>query len=394
MSQIKEYLEQGRQGKVYDPNQGLYMDPRTGQAFVPTFTNIANSNIQGEVEKSMAGAPGVQSVDAQPYLVGGQQYMRGAGGAMQPMGGMPGRGEQKQAPDPRDPWALAQEHMKSPAFKREIYQQMFGRDPESGFRNHQERNQFLSALKSTRNVLVDKFKWQIEQKRKDDERIAKGAMKQMSQKERMDALREAVNDAKDEYDRLGPEGWRERHGEKSPAEVGQNTFMENLRALDEWAKKYEGGGGGMPGREAESNKASTEGGSTEPYDPRADDYKVHGDVGFSGQPTPTQGPLRDNPSGAGAVSIREKMLEDGGADAVKIAYENLAAEWDSLEPQPEEGRAAWLRKRTSGKLPAEYYQKGYMENVKKTEAERMTTNRDAEEQEGFKPLFEEPMGMS
>ena len=30
MPSIKEYLEQGKAGKVFDPNQGLYIDPQTG----------------------------------------------------------------------------------------------------------------------------------------------------------------------------------------------------------------------------------------------------------------------------------------------------------------------------------------------------------------------------
>ncbi|GAG56235.1 unnamed protein product, partial [marine sediment metagenome] len=119
----------------YDPNQGLWMDPQSGQAFVPTFTNVQDSNIQGEVESQMGGPA---KVDAQPYLVSDKGQ-----------GAMPGPGEQNapQRPDARDPWAMAQEHTKSNQFKNELYREMFGRDPQSGFRDKQERERFYSGIK-------------------------------------------------------------------------------------------------------------------------------------------------------------------------------------------------------------------------------------------------------
>ena len=40
MPSIREYLEQGRAGKTFDPTTQQYVDPTTGQAFTPTFTNI------------------------------------------------------------------------------------------------------------------------------------------------------------------------------------------------------------------------------------------------------------------------------------------------------------------------------------------------------------------
>jgi hypothetical protein len=254
MSQIKEYLEQGRAGKVYDPNAGLYVDPNTGQAFVPTFTNVQNSNIQGEVQKSMAGAPGVQSVQSEPYLVGGQNYMRGGGGQMTPVqagGAMPGRNEQatKQAPDPQDPWAMAQEHMKSPAYKEEIYRQMFGRDPQSGFRNTKERDMFFKGLQSNRNVLVDRFKWQIESRRKSDELALKNARKGMSQKEALEIQREILNEVK-QRQQADPEGFDAQHGGKTAQEIARQEYLDLIKFDQETHAE----GPGMPGREKGPDK--------------------------------------------------------------------------------------------------------------------------------------------
>jgi hypothetical protein len=232
MSQIGDYLAQGRAGKVYDPNQGLYMDPATGQAFVPTFTNIQSSNIQGQVEKSMGGTP----VQADPYLIGG-------GPGDQQGGVMPGRGEQPQAPDINDPWAMANEHMKSSGFKTEIYKEMFGRDPSSGFRDEAERERFYKAMKSTRNVLVDRFKYQITGKRKQSEDRQKDARKGLSQKEAMKMQAESI--AMAEAQRGEDEiSFDERHGGKSARQVGIDNYLEALE-LD---KKLHGKGG-MPDRE-------------------------------------------------------------------------------------------------------------------------------------------------
>jgi hypothetical protein len=232
MSQIREYLEQGRAGKVYDPNQGLYMDPATGTAFVPTFTNIQNSNIQGQVEKSMGGTP----VQADPYLIGG-------GPGSQQGGAMPGRGEQPKAPDIDDPWAMAQEHMKSKKFKDEIYISMFHRDPSSGFRDDAEREKYWKGLQSNRNVLVDRFKYQITNKQKQAEARQKNARKQMSQKEAIKMQSESI--ALAELDREKDEvSFDERHGGKSARQVGIDNYLDSLD-LDQ--KLH--GKGGMPDRE-------------------------------------------------------------------------------------------------------------------------------------------------
>ena len=233
MSQIKDYLEQGRAGKTYDPNQGLYMDPKSGKAFVPTFTNVSNSNIQGQVEDRMGGP---SKVDATPYKVSGGP------------GVMPSRGEAQQVqqrPDARDPWAMAQEHMKSSGFKSEIYREMFGRDPQSGFRSEAERNKFYTALQSTRNVLVDRFKWQITQKDKRDAALLKDAQKQMGQKEAMELLATYRQKYNDEYG--NKEVWQEKYGNKTPEDIAKQKFVEDLRFAQKTFNQP-AGGGGMPGR--------------------------------------------------------------------------------------------------------------------------------------------------
>jgi hypothetical protein len=239
MSQIADYLAQGRAGKVYDPNQGLYMDPQSGRAFVPTFTNIQSSNIQDKVQKSMGDTP----VDAEPYLIGGgpgNQPGRASGPAA-----MPGRGQQPQAPDINDPWAMANEHMKSKGFKSEIYKEMFGRDPSSGFRDKAERERFYSAMKSTRNVLVDRFKYQITGRNKQAEARRKDARKGLSQKEAMKMQAESIAIAEGDYNEDST-SFDERHGGKSARQVGIDNYLEALE-LDQ--KLHGKGAGGMPDRE-------------------------------------------------------------------------------------------------------------------------------------------------
>jgi len=234
MSQIKDYLEQGRAGKVYDPNQGLYMDPKEGKAFVPTFTNIADSNIQGEVESRMGGP---SKADTSPYLVSGGP------------GAMPARGEAKapQRPDARDPWAMAQEHMKSSGFKSEIYREMFGRDPQSGFRSEAERNKFYKALQSTRNVLVDRFKWQITQKDKAAAETMKNAQKQMGQRDAIELFTTYRTKYNDEYG--NKEEWQAKYGDKTPDEVAKQKFVDDLQFAQK-AFNPKPDGGSMPGRDS------------------------------------------------------------------------------------------------------------------------------------------------
>ena len=255
MSQIKDYLEQGRAGKAYDPNQGLYMDPKSGKAFVPTFTNVSNSNIQGDVESRMDGP---SKLDARPYLVSGGP------------GGMPGRGETQQTqqrPDARDPWAMAQEHMKSAGFKNEIYKEMFGRDPQSGFRTHEERNKYYKALQSTRNILVDKFKWQIIQKEKRDAALLKDAQKQMGQKEAMELLITYTEKYNEEYG--DKEGWEAKYGNKTADQVAKDKFVEDLKFANETFNPP-AGGGGMPGRGEESSATGDQPAAAEQAGPTTD----------------------------------------------------------------------------------------------------------------------------
>jgi len=262
MSQIGDYLEQGRAGKVYDPNQGLYMDPQTGKAFVPTFTNVSNSNIQGEVEKSMGNIP----VQADPYLIGGGGPGNQPGSASGPApSAMPGRGEEPKAPDINDPWAMAQAHMKSKKFMSEIYEQMFHRPASSGFRDKAERDQFYRGLQSNRNMLVDRFKYQIEKKRKDAADKQKNARKGMSQKDALKMQAQYIAEAKGDYDEDSI-SFDERNQGKTAKQVGIDNYLAALE-LDQ---KLHGdqGNGGMPDREeTKSGSTDVDKYSPETYDP-------------------------------------------------------------------------------------------------------------------------------
>jgi len=260
MSQIKDYLEQGRAGKVYDPNQGLYMDPASGKAFVPTFTNVQNSNIQGEVESQMGGASRVQ---ADPYLVSdkGQGAMPGP---QEPAGPL--------KPDGRDPWAMAQEHTKSPEFKNEVYREMFGRDPQSGFRDEAERNRFYAGLKSARNIIVDRLKWQIDRKDRQEKESLKSAAKKMSHKEMMDSIIEL----KEKYKTMQDEdaaGWEMRYGGKSPEDMAKQEFLDNIKLMESlYSDVDKKGGSGMPGREESGGAIDM--GKPEPDSPKIDFRKL------------------------------------------------------------------------------------------------------------------------
>jgi hypothetical protein len=321
MSQIREYLEQGRAGKVYDPQKGLYMDPATGTAFVPTFTNIASSNIQQKVEKSMPGTP----VQADPYLVGG-----GPGGPQQG-GAMPGRGEQPKAPDISDPWAMANEHMKSKGFKTEIYKEMFNRDPQSGFRNEAERDRFFSGLKSTRNVLVDRFKYQIEARRKERASANKNARSRMGQKDFMEMEREYEERAMVEKNE-DEVGWEQVHGNKTPREVSQERFEKRLASYESY--KPDSGKTGMPGRSKDPV-------DVDKYTPETKDPDKPGDkrVEFRSLDQKTETPKVWAWASAKARKHSPNMNEAQIADATKLLLRNLTqkdvdeALGKSMEPE-------------------------------------------------------------
>jgi hypothetical protein len=182
MSKISEYLEAGRAGKVFDPNQGLWVDPQTKQAFVPTFTDDPRSDIMSRVQTGMERQGQPLDISQGAYLVKDPREMPTA---------MPERGQQRPAPNPEDPWALAQEHMRSSQFKTEIFQKMFpGRDPRAGFQSTAERDMFLKALESTRNMLVDRFKWQLEYQRKKKAKDRKGGLSGVSQQQLMKMIQQ------------------------------------------------------------------------------------------------------------------------------------------------------------------------------------------------------------
>lgn len=234
MSRIREYLEEGRAGKIYDPNQGMYMDPETKQAFVPTFTNRPESNIMNRVQ----GPEGYSMNQGQgAYLV----HDRPGPGAM------PGRGgEGRQAPDPRDPWSMANEHMKNPQTKIELFQQMFpGRNPQGGFQSEQERNLYFKGLQSYRNALVDRFKWQITQKDKREVDARKGAARRISQAELMKQIGELTNQYREanESARLGgePEPYQD------PAKQAEDDIFNRLQSIEKrFGQEWDNQGQGMP----------------------------------------------------------------------------------------------------------------------------------------------------
>jgi hypothetical protein len=52
---IRDYLEKGRAGKQFDVEKNMWIDPQTGQAFIPTFTNIQGSDIGQNVKPYTGG---------------------------------------------------------------------------------------------------------------------------------------------------------------------------------------------------------------------------------------------------------------------------------------------------------------------------------------------------
>lgn len=279
MSKISEYLEAGRKDKIYDPNRGMYIDPNTGEAFVPTFTNDPNSNIMNRVQSRMANPQGVQTPQqgGQPQGGGmpqrqGQPLDMSQGAYLikeRQQGAIPERGqEQRKAPDPRDPWAMANEHMKSPQFMTEVYKQMFpGRNPSQGFKNQEERNMFYKGLQSTRNALVDRFKWQIDQKNRQKEQSLKYGAKGMSQKDLITMIQGRTNEIVQEGVTSGMPVDRAEAQKQAQQEI--TSLLESTGQI---LGKAQGGGMpvdkvgamGEPGQDQPASKAQPAGADAKP----------------------------------------------------------------------------------------------------------------------------------
>lgn len=333
MSQIKDYLEQGRANKVFDPNQGLYIDPVSKKAFVPTFTNVTNSNIQGQVQEQMGGP---QAAQADPYLVGNRPMPANQPGAM-PTPGMPGAGEAQKGPDPRDPWAMANEHMKSKGFKEEIYRQMFGdRDPSQGFQSAEERDMFLKGLQSVRNVLVDRFKWQIERKDKQDKIARESAAKNIDPKEYYKEIKEARIRLKGIYD-TDPAAWQAEHGDKTPNEVAREEVESILKDYNEFAGGNAPGGGAMPGRDQVETKAAMQ-----------VDKNAVSEAGTTAANTAQEMPDKDSFSeyqpGEDRFSYKELAALDKTYKPKMLDFMESYAIANGVDPQTPEGKE-WLREK-------------------------------------------------
>jgi hypothetical protein len=239
MSRIAEYLEAGRADKMYDPNQGLYVDPNTGKAFVPMFTDDPSQRGADMPQRVQQSMPGQQLDTSQgAYLV---KDRPGPGAIPGPKDG-----QQGQAPDPRDPWAMAQAHTGSQKFMTEVYQQMFpGRDPSQGFDSPQEREQFSKALKSARNALVDRFKWQIDNKRKQETHERRGTAKRISNQE----LMKMISEEKDKLDQVNndPNLLPEQRIEDTETKARENILNRLKGVQQEFGDLWdEEEGGGMP----------------------------------------------------------------------------------------------------------------------------------------------------
>jgi hypothetical protein len=239
MSRIAEYLEAGRADKMYDPNQGLYVDPNTGKAFVPSFTNDPSQRGADMPQRVQQSMPGQQLDTSQgAYLV---KDRPGPGAIPGPKDG-----QQGQAPDPRDPWAMAQAHTGSQKFMTEVYQQMFpGRDPSNGFDSPQEREQFSKALQSARNALVDRFKWQIDNKRKQETHERRGTAKRISNQE----LMKMISEEKEKLDQTNndPNLLPEQRIEDTESAARENILNRLKGVQQEFGDLWdEEEGGGMP----------------------------------------------------------------------------------------------------------------------------------------------------
>ena len=166
MPSIKEYLERGQAGKVFDPNQGMYVDPQTGRPFVPTFTNIEGSDIGQRISEQYGEQP-------DPYMIGPEARMVPAGqhqvperiGADQPQ--LPTK-DQEQGIDRNDPWAMANAATKK--MLPDIFEELFPGKPFNSTLGEKDWAKYQSRVKHTRNMLVDRFKWQIERRDEEEKR--------------------------------------------------------------------------------------------------------------------------------------------------------------------------------------------------------------------------------
>jgi hypothetical protein len=236
MSKISDYLSAGREDKIYDPNKGLYVNPQTGEVFVPTFTNNPQSDLAQRMGQTMErqGQPVDMSQGA--YLIRDRQPT-----------GMPGRGQQPQGQpkvNPEDPWEVANYYMSSDKFKNEIYQKMFpGRDPSQGFQNEKERSQYYKALQSTRNMLVDNVKWKLEYGRKKKADQQKGAARGVSQQQ----LMKMIQDEKLRLDEVNNQATTMPENKvENTMEQAKKNVMELLQATGGIMGVDRGEGGGMP----------------------------------------------------------------------------------------------------------------------------------------------------
>jgi hypothetical protein len=188
MSTIQDYLKQAR---------------ATGA--VPTFTNIGGENpmLQPGPGRPMGGPqqPGAYYME-EP---GGRNPMMDAGGQVTPAApapAIPAQGQnigQSQVGQ-QDPWVMAQEATKG--MLPNIWEQLFpGKQPGSEL-NPAEMTMWRKAVQSTRNAMVDRFKYQIDQtgKEKDREIRAQG----QAPKDELSIQQRAKfwNDYKNEYAKI------------------------------------------------------------------------------------------------------------------------------------------------------------------------------------------------
>lgn len=135
---IKEYLEKGRAGKVFDVNKNLWIDPTTGKAFIPSFTNIqGNENMPvrpysggtfpsgpgGQDQVQYAGGDPNVPVEQRPaHMVGKEEgvYM-GPGGPRKAM-------QVPSAPNPDNPPEMAK-HVVDQMLKNGEFDQILGIKP-------------------------------------------------------------------------------------------------------------------------------------------------------------------------------------------------------------------------------------------------------------------------
>ncbi len=205
MATIKEYLEQVR-----------------AAGGVPTFTNIGGENpmLQPGPGRPMGGAqrPGAHLIEEQ------NQPMMGPGGEV--ARAIPEQ-DQPQV-DQNDPWALAQSATK--AMLPDVWQRVFpGMAPGA---NLTEAQMMLwqKSVQSTRNAMVDRFKYQLDSVRKDKElkykkdlATGKAEMKgELTTKDRANYLNDYLKEYKKKTNKLDVENY--------DAQVA-------AQPAQEWAKK-------------------------------------------------------------------------------------------------------------------------------------------------------------